>query len=97
MGKRRFINTAGHFIYFTDLQNEDKILCMTQEVYNELKPLTFKPERAPDDSYIKAFPLEKTGENQVYDFYNIVINEPINFHVNRIKWIYTYADPNVKV
>jgi hypothetical protein len=54
-----------------------------------------EPEKAPEDLYIKAFPLEKISENRVYDFYDIVVDEPIDFHINRIKWIWTYADPNI--
>jgi len=97
MGKKKFVRNIAHFIFFTDLQDEDRILCMTQEVYNALKPLTLQPERAPDDVYIKAFPLEKVGETQVYDIFDIVQEEPFDFHVNRIKWLWGFPDPNVNV
>lgn len=94
MKKRRFLKPNGDYIFFTDIKNEDNLLCMTREVHATIKPLTFEPEKAPEDSFIKAFPLEKTSENQIYDFYDIVVEDPIDFHVNRIKWIWTYADPN---
>lgn len=95
MKKRRFLKPKGDFIYFTDLQNEDRLLCITCEDHGKIKPYTIEPEKAPKDLFVKAFPLEKTGENQVYDFYDIVVDEPIDFHLNRIKWIWTYSDPNI--
>lgn len=95
MKKRRFLKPKGDFIYFTDVQDEDRLLCMTRKEHTKTKPYGMEPEKAPEDLFVKAFLLEKTSENQVYDFYDIVGDEPIDFHLNRIKWIWIYSDPNI--
>lgn len=98
MKKKTYIKTTGDFLIFSDLLNEDNIFCLSRQSYlqildkfkinkNELNSL-------PDNETVSVFPLVKVDENQVYDFYDKIDDNIIDFQINRIRWIWLYANPN---
>ena len=87
----------GNYIYFVDLSDGDKIYCLTHEVYKKNESMLkqrWGPYDVPNEVTIKAYHLEKVGYDQIYDHYDITSLIPIDFYVNRIKWIWIYYDPN---
>jgi len=98
MEKKKYIKASGEFLVFSDLLNEDKLFCISRQTYNQMLD-TFKTTKTglrnlPDNATVQVYPLVKVDENQKHDFYDIINDNIIDFQVNRINWIWLYADPN---
>jgi len=98
MEKRKYIKASGDYLVFSDLLNEDNLFCISRQTYLQMLD-TFKTNKnglqdLPDNATVQVYPLIKVDENQKYDFYDKLNDNIIDFQINRIHWIWLYADPN---
>ncbi len=97
MKKCKFLKPKGDFIFFVDRSDEDKLYCMTRAVHEEMyKTLIEKRQSYKDadpDLTVEAFQLDKVDEDQRFEYYDIVSEEPIDFFVIEIQWVPVVKDP----
>ena len=97
--KKRILKPKGDYIFFADALNDNDIYCMTREIHKEIQPITQILKKTPDDvsgeTTVKVFPLTIVEENENSAYYDITVIEPIDFKINRIKWVWVYHDPNL--
>jgi hypothetical protein len=87
----------GDFIYFCDRINENALYCLNRSVLADndqiFGKVQFESYDTPDSRTIPAFPLIKVGEDKNYDLFDIIEPSPIDFQINRIKWIWVFCNP----
>jgi hypothetical protein len=99
MERRVYLLPKGDFHFFTNLYKESSYFCITKETWNEFEPIFGSengPYTLPDNVLVPAFILTKVKQDQMYDYYDIVDDNPVQFMVNKIKWINVFNDKYLK-
>ena len=97
--KKRILRPKGDYHYFSDALNDNQLYCLTGETLKEVDPILRKLRHFPSDvagkNTVKAFPLAKIEENELSVSYDIIVTEPIDFVINRIKMEWVFHDPDL--
>lgn len=93
MNKRIWLlPSSDEYVAFVDFQNENNLYCMTRDMLKEKQQKMHhydREEEVPSEFTIKAFPMVKVSEKDSFtDNYDIELKTPIDFPINRIKWIF---------
>jgi hypothetical protein len=96
MKKRKFLKPSNEYICFEDLHNKDQILCITQEVFEQIQPIIAQfghdIRKVPTEHNVPAFRLSKVDEDEQYEVLDITVFQPIDFPVYRISMIPIMSD-----
>jgi hypothetical protein len=92
MNKQIFIKTNNDYVFFTDIDNTERVLAITKDEMNVVaeKMKEFRHlENFPSEETVNAYELTKVGEKDAWtDYYDITDIAPFIFPTNKIKFIW---------
>jgi len=91
MRRKVLINSPIDFHYFSDIDDDDSLFCITHDVYDDLLPFleayNYETKDAPPTRTVKAYKFDLVKKNDDFISFNIIDNQLIDFKVNRINWV----------
>ena len=87
--KQRFFKLTDEFMVFMNIEDETSVYATTNigyDRYFELRAIHQQPDLIPDHEKIMAFEVGKVGEDEKYNYYDIINKNLFDFPVNKIKW-----------